>query len=94
MIRRILRRLGRGWDAVRDAAGARWRRARRRALERGLAELVAWLSLATGEGYGVIDEERPQTVTWHDAAGRTRQATLPLVIFVAERGRAPRKLQS
>lgn len=65
-------------------------------LERGLAELVAWLSLATGEGYGVIDEDRPQTVTWHDAAGRTRQATLPLVIFVAEheRGAAGRGARS
>lgn len=49
MIRRILRRLGRGWDAVRDAAGARWRRARRRALERGLAgKGIRKLNLASG----------------------------------------------
>ncbi len=53
-------------------------------LEQGLAELVAWLSLATGEGYGIIDESRTQQVTWMDSAGRERRATLPTVIFVAE----------
>jgi hypothetical protein len=53
-------------------------------LEQGLAELVAWLSLATGEESGVVDEERLQNVTWQEANGRTRQATLPTVIFVAE----------
>jgi flagellar motility protein MotE (MotC chaperone) len=52
-------------------------------LEQGLAELVAWLSLATGEGYGVIDEHRTQQVTWVDSTGRRRQATLPTVIFAA-----------
>jgi hypothetical protein len=52
-------------------------------LEQGLAELVAWLSLATGEGYGIIDESRTQQVTWMDSAGRERRATLPTVIFVA-----------
>ncbi|HET6628684.1 MAG TPA: DUF3375 domain-containing protein [Woeseiaceae bacterium] len=51
-------------------------------LEQGLAELVAWLSLATGESGGVIDETRPQNVSWRDTGGRTRQATLPTVIFV------------
>jgi hypothetical protein len=53
-------------------------------LEQGLAELVAWLSLATGEGYGIIDEGRTQQVTWMDSAGRERRATLPGVIFVGE----------
>ncbi|MDZ7768823.1 MAG: DUF3375 domain-containing protein [Woeseiaceae bacterium] len=52
-------------------------------LEQGLAELVAWLSLATGEEAGVVDEERLQNVTWREGNGRTRQATLPTVIFVA-----------
>lgn len=51
-------------------------------LEQGLAELVAWLSLATGESGGVIDEQRLQNVSWQDSSGRTRQATLPTVIFV------------
>jgi hypothetical protein len=53
-------------------------------LEQGLAEIVAWLSLATGEGLGVIDESRTQQVAWTDSSGRERQATLPTVIFVAE----------
>ena len=53
-------------------------------LEQGLAELIAWLSLATGEGRGVIDESRPQTVRWIDADGRAREATLAAVIFVAD----------
>lgn len=51
-------------------------------LEQGLAELVAWLSLATGEEVGVIDEKHPQMVSWLDGNGRTRQATLPTVVFV------------
>jgi flagellar motility protein MotE (MotC chaperone) len=53
-------------------------------LEQGLAEVVAWLSLATGEGLGVIDESRTQHVAWTDSTGRERQATLPTVIFVAD----------
>jgi len=52
-------------------------------LEQGLAELVAWLSLATGEARGVIDESTPQTVRWTEPDGRVREATLPTVIFVA-----------
>jgi hypothetical protein len=55
-------------------------------LEQGLAELVAWLSLATSEGCGVIDEDRPQTVTWTDGHGRARKATLPAVTFIREAG--------
>jgi hypothetical protein len=68
-------------------------------IEQGLAELVAWLSLATGEGTGVIDEERPQTVRWTDANGTTREATLPTVVFVsesaarAERAASPERIQ-
>ena len=50
-------------------------------LEQGLAELVTWLSLATESGKAVIDEDRPQTVSWIDARGHGRRATLPLVIF-------------
>ena len=50
-------------------------------LEQGVAELVAWLSLATTEGLGIIDEERPQVVDWIDKDGTTRRATMPTVIF-------------
>ena len=52
-------------------------------LEHGLAELVAWLSLATGEGLGVVDEARSHAVEWTDGEGHTRRATLPVVIFTA-----------
>lgn len=50
-------------------------------LEQGLAELIAWLSMATGEGLGVVDEDREQAIEWTDDNGRQRRATLPAVIF-------------
>jgi hypothetical protein len=53
-------------------------------LEHGLAGLVAWLSLATGEGRGVIDDSRLQTVDWIDSTGCARRATLPTVVFVRD----------
>ncbi len=53
-------------------------------IEQGLAELVAWLSLATGDGCSVIDEERPQVLRWTDGEGTTREATLPTVVFLPE----------
>lgn len=51
-------------------------------LAQGLSELVAWLSIAAGEGNGVIDEGSSQTIAWTDELGHTRQATFPSVIFV------------
>jgi hypothetical protein len=53
-------------------------------IEQGLAELVAWLSLASGDSPSVIDEDRPQTVRWIDPNGATREATLPTIVFVSE----------
>ena len=53
-------------------------------LEHGLAELVAWLSLATGEGRGVIDDDHLQTVDWIDSTGCPRRATLPMVVFILD----------
>lgn len=50
-------------------------------LEQGLAELVAYLSLAADDGKALIDESRTQTVAWTDGRGHGRQATLPTVIF-------------
>jgi hypothetical protein len=50
-------------------------------LERGLAELVAYLSLAAEDGAALIDDGRTQTLSWTDPAGSRRRATLPLVIF-------------
>lgn len=55
-------------------------------LEQGLAELVAWLSLATGEGLGAIDEAREHAVEWTDAEGHRRRAVLPTVTFTAGSG--------
>lgn len=50
-------------------------------LEQGLAELVAYLSLASEDHQAVIDDQQTQTVHWSDRDGRARQATLPLIIF-------------
>lgn len=52
-------------------------------LEQGLAELVVWLSLATGDGLGVIDEDREQHIEWTDATGVRRRATMPAVVFTS-----------
>lgn len=50
-------------------------------LEHGLAELVAYLSLAAEDHRSVIDEAHPQTVHWRDARGILRRATLPQILF-------------
>ncbi len=55
----------------------------RHPLEQGLAELVAYLSLASESGRASFDENCPETVRWVDAVGRARQASLPRVIFVS-----------
>jgi hypothetical protein len=54
----------------------------RHPLELGLAELVAYLSLASESGRASFDDNVAETVHWIDALGKTRQATLPRVIFV------------
>lgn len=50
-------------------------------LEHGLAELVAYMSLASDDAKALIDDGQKQTLYWKDAARGTRQATLPLVVF-------------
>lgn len=50
-------------------------------LENGLAELVAYLAIASEDGRHVIDDQHRQTIQWIDSQGVARQATLPLVIF-------------
>lgn len=52
-------------------------------LQQGLAELATYLSLATQELPGVMDDTQQETIIWTDADGRARQATLPLLIFNA-----------
>ena len=50
-------------------------------LEQGLAELVAYMSLAADDDAALIDDSRKQTLWWTDEKGAQRQATLPLVVF-------------
>jgi hypothetical protein len=50
-------------------------------IQHGLAELAAYLQLATHDLQCAIDEERTEVVRWLDADGQQRQATLPLVIY-------------
>ena len=50
-------------------------------LERGLAELVAYLSLAADDTHAIIEDEQRQSVSWTDPTGDERRATVPLVIY-------------
>jgi uncharacterized membrane protein len=53
----------------------------RHPIEQGLAEVIAYFSLAADDSAAIIDDTRRQTLMWIDDEGKTRQATLPLVIF-------------
>ena len=50
-------------------------------LERGLAELVAWLALAADDPKALIDEAGECQVSWRDDHGMMRRATVPDVLF-------------
>lgn len=50
-------------------------------LERGLAELVAYFSLAAEDHAAIIDDTQSQTLIWADGDGTLRQATFPCVVF-------------
>ena len=50
-------------------------------LDHGLAELVAYLSIASEDDAAVIDDSHKQTLWWTDENGTRREATLPLVVF-------------
>ena len=52
-----------------------------RPLQQGLAELVAYLSLAAQPGRAVIDETVEDHVSWVSRSGARKRATLPRVIF-------------
>jgi hypothetical protein len=63
-------------------------------LERGLAELVTYVSLAAGDSTSLIDDGQQQTMTWTDEDGTVREGTLPLVVFcrpAAAGGRAAKR---
>jgi hypothetical protein len=51
-------------------------------LRQGLAELVAYLQLATESAKTVLDEATSEPVVWQTQDGRWKQARLPRVIFV------------
>ncbi len=51
-------------------------------LERGLAELVTYLSLTDDAFTVLFDELHPEQVSWQESGGRSRTATLPRVTFV------------
>jgi flagellar motility protein MotE (MotC chaperone) len=51
-------------------------------LEHGLAELVAWLTLASEDRKTVFEEDTRESVAWRDASGKPRRATVPRVSFV------------
>jgi len=55
-----------------------------RPLVLGLAELIAYLTLAADDRGAVVDDSRRQTVVWEDSTGSHRQATLPLIMFTRQ----------
>jgi len=52
-----------------------------RPLQQGLAELVAYLALATEPGRALIDESQQDEVFWLSRSGQQRTARLPRVVF-------------
>jgi hypothetical protein len=50
-------------------------------LERGLAELVVWLSVVSDRPGTVFDEATPDPIAWVDAQGRSRVARLSRIIL-------------
>ena len=52
-----------------------------RPLQHGLAELVAYLQLASDQANAVIDADTLDTVVWQARDGHSRRATLPRVTF-------------
>lgn len=53
-------------------------------LEQGLAELLAYLGLATEDAAALIDDRLKESVFWDDEAGSIRRATLPMVVYCRE----------
>jgi len=50
-------------------------------IEQGLAEIIAYFSIAADDHASIIDDSLHHTLTWLDDSGLPRQATLPGVIF-------------
>jgi flagellar motility protein MotE (MotC chaperone) len=62
---------------------------REQPLRHGLAELVAYLSLTDGAFRVVFDEQHTEEMSWRDAAGRERVATIPRVTFARAASASP-----
>ena len=54
---------------------------RRHPLEKGLAELVAYVAVASENKLTIFDETNRDEIEWHDDTGRKTTATLPRIIF-------------
>jgi hypothetical protein len=50
-------------------------------VQHGLAELAAYMKLATHDLRAAIDDEQSETIAWTDELGRPREATVPLIIY-------------
>lgn len=50
-------------------------------VQQGLAELAAYIKLATHDMRAAIDDEQSETIAWTDELGRSREATVPLIIY-------------
>jgi hypothetical protein len=53
-------------------------------LERGLTELVAYLSLASEDRNAVFSEAETDRLSWTDEEGSIREAEIPRVVFAKE----------
>jgi hypothetical protein len=50
-------------------------------VQQGLAELTAYLMLATSGLRAAIDDEQSESIVWTDEQGRSRAATFPMIIY-------------
>ena len=51
-------------------------------LQHGLAELVAYLSIAGSDRHALFDDSHQDRIRWQDEDGHWRQAQLPRIIFI------------
>lgn len=58
-------------------------------IENGLAELVAYMSLAAESDTATIDDRARETIFWFDESGTGRCATMPMIIFSRRPQSAP-----
>lgn len=54
--------------------------------ERGLAEIVAYMSIASESEDAYIDSEAEEKLTWHGDDGTIREARAPRIVFINRNG--------